>query len=114
MINIGPFPSKRSGTIGNGFWHDDWDFYAPTPGWFTVLRMKGMPRDPETGEPLCGGDTLWADTLRHFLGTPREKITRQVGYQHDRCGGTCCLAGGTVSASHGYPFHWVPQTGLTE
>lgn len=72
VINIGPFPTKRGGNIGNAFWHHDWDHYA-TPGWFTLLRMARIPKDPATGEVLPCGDTLWADMTVAWEDLPEEE-----------------------------------------
>lgn len=59
MLQVGPWPSA-TGAIGNAVWHADAEYFE-TPGLFTCLRIARIPRDPETGEVLPCGDTMWAD-----------------------------------------------------
>jgi len=72
IIRIGPWPSKNGGAIGNATWHSD-GAYFQHPSWFTLLRMDKLPRDPETGEMLPCGDTMWADMTVAWEDLPEEE-----------------------------------------
>lgn len=69
---IGPWPAARSQAIGNAVWHSDREF-CHHGSWFTLLRMSKIPRDPETGEVLPCGDTMWADMSVAWEDLPPEE-----------------------------------------